>query len=293
MNPAIPLEPVQGLLLHLTEKISAIPDDALFAATPPILPAAERQKQLEAGQYLLVPNGSVLRAETAKELLDSVLDVVHEYLPERRAPITQLREFMQSRPEIVPEFFAKALANDTRYLVELGRRLDQEPDVILFLSIYLLRSYRRHLAGVLLDQIDAKNWWRGYCPVCGHWPGLAFLHAGSGQRDLWCVACTTTWRFKRIQCPFCLNENQAQLHYLSVEEEDLQQLRLYLCDSCRRYLKCVAVNEAASFTAMEKDAAYLTTAYLDYLATEKGYLQEPVSSVRYEPETVSHYRISE
>ena len=58
---------------------------------------------------------------------------------------------------------------------------------------------------------------------------------GARERVLACGCCETRWKYKRIGCPFCRNEDSDLLEILTVEDE--QKLRIDACRQCRGYLK--------------------------------------------------------
>ncbi|HUO59713.1 MAG TPA: formate dehydrogenase accessory protein FdhE [Candidatus Acidoferrales bacterium] len=97
----------------------------------------------------------------------------------------------------------------------------------------------RTLAPVLSRYAEWRNedhWMRGYCPVCGSLPPVAQIAPGGTQpRMLACGCCHSSWRYKRISCPFCENDDPEQLGILNIEQEPL--FRLDVCDECSGYLK--------------------------------------------------------
>ncbi|MCK4926807.1 formate dehydrogenase accessory protein FdhE, partial [Candidatus Aerophobetes bacterium] len=66
-----------------------------------------------------------------------------------------------------------------------------------------LESYAEHLK----DHIKLGDWLRGYCPFCGREPLMAKLDKEAGRKWLFCSLCHTEWPFKRLECPFCGNNN--------------------------------------------------------------------------------------
>lgn len=121
------------------------------------------------------------------------------------------------------------------------------------------------------DQLSAylnKNepWLKGYCPVCGSAPILSSLE-GEGARSLICSFCWHGWSVKRVFCPFCDTSDNKHLHYLFSEEE--KDVRVDLCDNCKKYLKAIDTRQAARliYPPLEQ----VTTLHLDIKAQEEGY----------------------
>ncbi|HEX8925855.1 MAG TPA: formate dehydrogenase accessory protein FdhE [Terriglobales bacterium] len=97
----------------------------------------------------------------------------------------------------------------------------------------------RTLGCVLSSYAEWRNedhWMRGYCPVCGALPAVAQIAPGGTQpRMLACGCCHSSWRYQRIGCPFCENDDPEQLGILNIEQEPL--FRLDTCYECSGYLK--------------------------------------------------------
>lgn len=56
-----------------------------------------------------------------------------------------------------------------------------------------------------------------------------------------CSYCRTTFRAKRIQCPFCLEEDAKKLDYFTTENEPGYQV--HVCRSCKSYIKIADFRE--------------------------------------------------
>jgi len=82
-----------------------------------------------------------------------------------------------------------------------------------------------------------------------------------------CSFCWHPWSGKRVFCPFCENRDSKTQHYFYNEEE--KEIRVDLCDSCKKYLKTLDSRETEHmiYTSLEQIASL----HLDYKAKEKGY----------------------
>ena len=112
---------------------------------------------------------------------------------------------------------------------------------------------------------DEERWLRSYCPLCGSSPAMAQL-AGvdpARMRLLSCGCCGTRWRFRRIACPFCENEDDHRLATLAIEGED--SLRIDCCESCNGYVKTYV--GAGNEHLMLSDWSSL---HLDVIAQDQG-----------------------
>ena len=72
---------------------------------------------------------------------------------------------------------------------------------------------------------------------------------------------------KRLYCPFCENSDSKLLHYLFSEEE--KDVRVDLCDNCKKYIKTVDARRAdrTIYPPLEQ----ISTLHLDIKAGEEGY----------------------
>jgi FdhE protein len=124
---------------------------------------------------------------------------------------------------------------------------------------------------VCADQLSSylkkeAPWLKGYCPICGSLPILSILEGG-GDRSLICSFCWHPWPIKRVFCPFCESSDSQTQHYFYDEEE--KEFRVYLCDSCKKYLKTLDSRETERmiYPPLEQ----VSSLHLDYKAKEMGY----------------------
>jgi len=109
------------------------------------------------------------------------------------------------------------------------------------------------------------------CPFCGGKPQVSFLQskesgAESGNRDLLCATCLTSWEFRRVVCANCGEERPAKLGYFHSPEFD--HIRIEACDSCKHYIKGIDLTRFGLAAPLVDD---LYAAPLDLWAREHGY----------------------
>lgn len=110
-----------------------------------------------------------------------------------------------------------------------------------------------------------------HCPFCGGSPQVSFLQnkettAESGNRDLICATCLSSWEFRRVVCASCGEERPAKLGYFHSPEFD--HVRIEACDTCKRYIKGVDLTRFG-FAAPIVDE--IDAAPLDLWARGQGY----------------------
>jgi FdhE protein len=147
-----------------------------------------------------------------------------------------------------------------------GKELpSNHPGLLRYLGWTALRRFLRPIVVDFAEWRDEEQWLRRYCPTCGSLPAMAQLVGmDSGRiRLLSCGCCGTRWRYRRIGCTFCENENDHRLPVLSIEGEN--GLRIDGCDLCGGYLKGYEGRGCESF--LLEDWASL---HLDIIARDRG-----------------------
>ncbi|MDR3589558.1 MAG: formate dehydrogenase accessory protein FdhE [Negativicutes bacterium] len=118
------------------------------------------------------------------------------------------------------------------------------------------------VAQKVAETIPLTAWEYNSCPVCGSGPKFAALDSGIGARRLICGTCFTAWRYKRIGCAFCGEEQPDQLKILTADE--FPAWSISACLTCRSYLKTADLRQLA-FPPVWHQAA-LSTLPLDFAA---------------------------
>jgi len=145
-----------------------------------------------------------------------------------------------------------------------------DEDVIDLVDLFLEESLRPALEKVVEKYgsiVAGIGWTEGYCPICGKEPKIGEIREEEGRRFLFCTQCGFEWRFRRIKCPFCGNEEQQTLAYFSIEGEE--KYRVDVCHECKRYIKIVDFRESKEEANL--DVEDIATLHLDMLANEEGY----------------------
>ena len=163
-----------------------------------------------------------------------------------------------------------------------ARSIDFSPDTLLFILHILTSTVLGSLGPEFHSAIDTVSWSKGYCPVCGALPSIAFLAGPSenpgefltdtgGRKFLHCWLCGHNWRFNRHACPVCENTDKNLQIYLTVPGEPGE--RVDICHKCGMYLPCLDVREQA--IGPHLDTAATGMVHLDLIAQQKGF--QPIS----------------
>ncbi len=115
------------------------------------------------------------------------------------------------------------------------------PSDTQFFAKAILQPYNRALLDSGKELIHTRTASERTCNRCGGRPQVSYLETkestGSGNRDLVCATCLSSWEFRRVVCANCGEERPAKLGYFHSPE--FEHVRLEACDTCKHYLKSV------------------------------------------------------
>jgi FdhE protein len=163
--------------------------------------------------------------------------------------------------------------SDFAYQAEIIKNLKLDKTILSFLTQMSITPSIHANVAQLKNQVDFKNWLRGYCPICGSFPQMSELK-GEGQRFFACSFCGFKWPSERLKCPFCENKDHKSLHYFYEEGKEIY--RVDVCDKCKQYIKTVD-SRKLNFEP-DLDLEDIITLHLDILASEKGF-KRPVPNL--------------
>jgi FdhE protein len=106
------------------------------------------------------------------------------------------------------------------------------------------------------------------CPCCGRRPVVAVLRQefDGARRSLVCSLCQWEWKFRRILCPECREQEFDRLPVFHVE--NLPHLRIEACETCKHYLLSVDLMREPRAVPVVDDIAAVP---LHLWAREQGY----------------------
>ena len=182
----------------------------------------------------------------------------------------RINQALRSKDMDLDELFKHGGTENGEYLSALSKRLKVKEDLLSFLAGNSIKPIFEAYASELKGYVDQELWRRGYCPMCGSLPFIAELRE-EGERFLVCSLCGFEWRFMRLKCPFCENEDHKGLRYFYIEKEGKAN-RVDVCEKCKRYIKAVDTQEVGGeVIPLVED---MGTLYLDILAQKEGYTRE-------------------
>lgn len=171
------------------------------------------------------------------------------------------------------ETFDALLGDDADYFARWATQVPGASQLLYFLT-YNSMVPSLITIGQAAMAYSLPLWQHGHCPVCGGTPFMGQLGTAAcvpgaplavakaepaqlsqqgshdksenlvdtkGQRFHVCSFCRATYRVKRLQCPFCLEEDHTKLEYFSADAESGYQV--HVCHSCKGYIKIADFRE--------------------------------------------------
>jgi formate dehydrogenase accessory protein FdhE len=243
---------------------------------------------LRADQLAAQPNGSVELLIFYAQLLRAQKEI-YEFLRSRKdwhpsgnletdLPVISrvmpgfLKQVQSHGPELLAAEASSLLMADATIISGMLLKYWRSPSEIEFFAKAFLQPYARWLAetgAAPLGRELASS--ERNCPFCGGNPQVSFLQnretsAESGNRDLICATCLSSWTFRRVVCANCGEERPAKLGYFQSPEFD--HVRIEACDSCQHYIKGVDLTRLGFAAPLVDEIA---AAPLDLWAREHGY----------------------
>jgi len=142
-------------------------------------------------------------------------------------------------------------------------------DLIPFFLQESLKPFFSYLALKQKKILDQTHWQHGICPICSRSADLSLLRAEEGKRSLFCLQCDFEWPCKRLQCPFCKNEEQSKLDYFTIDDQTQKHYRVDVCRQCQRFIKTIDTRIPTGEINLEIEN--LITIHLELEAVREGF----------------------
>jgi len=203
-----------------------------------------------------------------KMAADRLIPAMEHGFPKLKEELGAIRQALADG-RLNPQRTLQAMANGLNGEAETAAsKLGVSLQSIQFVLGQIMKPLVEKKAEALKSLIKDLKWHKGYCPLCGSMPELAFLKGEEGQRWLRCAFCGHDWRYVRLSCPFCENEDQQKLmtYYIVGREQE----RAEVCHKCGRYV--VSIDLRGRLDEAVLDVAAIGLVHLDMLSQEKGHL---------------------
>lgn len=234
--------------------------------TVPVKVGSERAKEMSEGFPLLGKRELCPDIASAIKLFKRLCRVLSRNQP-ASVEAKRLDQALRRKEIDFAEVFEAAGAQHGQHISTLSKKLNVSEELLLFLARNSLKPILETYADDLRETVNQEQWWRNSCPICGSPPFIARLREG-GERFLVCSLCSFEWRFPRLMCPFCGNEDSKNLRSFHTEKKGSVN-RVDVCEKCKSYIKTVDTRGSKEeFIPLIEDMGSL---YLDLLAQKEGY----------------------
>jgi FdhE protein len=221
-------------------------------------------ERLSGGFPLLSPAGLSVDSAVCGRFLQGALVVLRRMGNAGDDGLDAISTALESGELDLRAVFRSILERDRAVIDEASGAIGCPAPLLEYVCEIPLKSALERVAADIAPE-ECAGWQEGYCPVCGSRAGMAELVGEEGRRQLCCSACTFRWPFKRMQCPFCGNEDKDKLAYFVAGDGPT---RVDSCKACSRYIKTRDSRKGNADVPL--DVEDLMTMHLDLLAAREG-----------------------
>jgi len=228
----------------------------------------EVKEKMQKGNPLIAWNDIPVKEPLLKDLFQEMCEIMKSHENTEKKVIKRIIDAESSGDLKLDTLTEKLFLHDSGYFLSLSKSLDISEDVLVFIALSMAKPFVETVAEKLQDKVVDDKWLRNYCPVCGSCAQISKLDREDGKRILYCLLCGSRWRYMRLKCSFCGDEQASGMKFLA---EEGSPYRIDLCEKCRRYIKTFNEKSAGSTREIIPAVEDLATMYLDILAEKEGY----------------------
>ncbi len=229
------------------------------------------KEKLKAGVPVSRQIDLILEEDSLKEIALSMASAVKEGLPKLTESIDLISGLIQEGKIDPLDYFRLSSNGENKAADGWSKNLQISPSNASFLMSLVSRVTLERRAKEITEILNAFDWEKGYCPICGEFPSIALIEEEGAKRFLHCSSCGQDWRFTRVSCPYCEKENVQGMEYFYVENKT--QESAFVCDNCKKYL--ITLYRAGKVFARDMDISALSLIHMDIIMQGKGY--EPMA----------------
>lgn len=231
----------------------------------PALANHQAQEKLAAGVPLLRGEALSIEPKWFSRRWRRACEALQRVSVESQSPL--LAAMARSREFAAGELIAAVLSGQAETIREHVARWKVDPGLTATVLRFVLFPALVSVRSAWTIHLNACDWERGYCPVCGNPPLLGEFRGLEQLRYLRCGWCSGAWKVPRLYCPSCENRDHEKLGSLHRAGEG-DHIRATTCDLCGRYVKMLTT--LGELHPVRLWVADVATLYLDIAATERG-----------------------
>jgi FdhE protein len=264
--------PRYGPFLDFWEKILQVQARFISENEPASLPRPDSRNQmmLREGFPLIPFQSNPVPSDRVRTLFQEILRALGPANPKISAQLPLLEDWLTNKGLDFQAWRELLFREDGQAFVREAEASGLDPEILLFLFLAGWKPFLKSQALALKQTpgFDWTVWNKGFCPVCGGPPLLAYLQQ-DGKRWGVCSLCEFSWHMPRFLCPECATADPQHLHYFFTEQD--HGCRVEVCEACRHYLKTIDLREIGWDPLPVLDD--LLTTPLDLWARDQGYFK--------------------
>jgi FdhE protein len=225
----------------------------------------KRAEKLANGFSLLSSEEISVDPVTCTVFLDGVIEVLKSVGREGGGDLAAIQDALATGKLDVATIFKAILQRQRGIISEAAESVGAPASLLEFVCETPLKVALEQLASQVPPE-EFAEWGGNTCPVCGSRAGMSELSGEEGKRFLSCSACQCRWPYRRLQCPFCGNDQAEQLSYFTAGDGPV---RVDTCKACSRYIKTRDSRMGHGDVPLDIDD--VLTIHLDLLASREGF----------------------
>ena len=171
--------------------------------------------------------------------------------------------------KIVPYDFFERRARCKQIVIDRwAMDIHVSPLRLAFILSHIKRIALERIRKTVGEVLNRAVWIKGYCPVCGAFPGIAVIHENGEGRQLHCFQCGQDWHFSGVICPRCECYSKKEMGFFHFDDND--GVSAFACEQCKSYL--ITINQVDDLREYNLDLSAMGLTYLDLIMQQKGYL---------------------
>lgn len=258
--------PEYGDIFALFREVFAYVDSRQSCCGVNFVPDASHDaERIRGGFPLLTSESLAVDVPVAEEYLLGLLDVLARHSRDGNEELDKLKAAVASGKLELRQLLGACLERERALIESAALACDVAAPLLEFVLETVLKGALEPFAASQPAE-SFSEWHEGYCPVCGSRAGMAELAGEEGKRYLCCGTCFFRWAFRRLQCPYCGNDDPQKLSYFTADDGPT---RVDVCRKCSRYIK--TRDSRLGHAEVPLEAEDLATIHLDLAAGREGF----------------------
>ncbi|PKL37553.1 MAG: hypothetical protein CVV44_14485 [Spirochaetae bacterium HGW-Spirochaetae-1] len=184
--------------------------------------------------------------------------------------LDSLSELFSRNHLLINDTARLALKGDLSKLKEIADEAKIGTDEFIFITLNWLKPLFAAMREHFFHDVDTTEWLQPQCPFCGFHADMGKIVEGRDNvRLLHCGFCDNEWKFTRLTCAVCANEDAQAQGYFTESDEAIH--RIDYCDTCRGYIKTLRIPKKYDESRYDLTVENIITGHLDASAIDKGY----------------------